>query len=161
MMAPVDRVAMSLGIPKPGNPLYANTVIVIKVDDAPKYLDRYSAAIKLLAGAVKAPQIPSIGYDVTKIDVDGSAALDVVTDLSGFNQPGAADIKPIFQQMFGSGDQVHTYLAVADEKTAVMAYVGVDNLKRALAGAKTPDQGLALDPQIAETSALLPPARSG
>jgi hypothetical protein len=58
--------------------------------------------------------------------------------------------------MFGSGDKMHTYLAVVDDKTAVMAYVGVENVKRAVAAAKATGGGLAADPQIAETTALLP-----
>ena len=51
---------------------------------------------------------------------------------------------------------MHTYLAVVDDKTAVMAYVGVENLKRAVAAAKATGGGLAADPQIAETTTLLP-----
>ncbi len=156
LIAPVDSLAMSLGVPKPGEPQYANFVGLLKVDDSQKYLDQYAAAIGLLSEALKAPQAAAIAYSVQKIDADGSAALDIVTDLSGFNQPGAAEVKSAFEKNFGASDKVHVYLAAVDDKTAVLAYVGVDNLKRAIAAAKAPGANLAADPQIAETAALLP-----
>ncbi len=156
MLAPIDSIAMSMGTPKSGEPLYTNTVMILKVDNVQKYLDQYAATIALFSEALKNPQGPAINYQAQKIDVDGSAALDILTDLSGFNQPGAADVKPMFEKMFGPGDKVHAYLTVVDDKTLVMAYINVDNAKRALVAAKAPAGGLSADPQIAETTALLP-----
>jgi hypothetical protein len=156
MMAPVESMAMSLGVPKPGEPLYSAVVSLFKVDDAAKYLDRYATAITQFNAAFKNPQGPAISYEIKKIDINGAPALDIATDLSALNQPGAPDMKPGFEKMFGPGDKMHTYLAVVDDKTVVIAYVGIDNAKRIVAAAKAAGGGLAADSQIAETAALLP-----
>jgi hypothetical protein len=156
-LAPVESVAIFSGVPEQGEPLSARVVMVLKVDDAAKYLDTYSTAVRQFSDALKNPATPGgIAYDVQKTDVGGCPTIDVVTDLAGFNQPAAAQVKPVFESTFGPGDKLHFYLAAADDKTVVMAYVGPDHLKRALASAKAPGGGLAADPLVGQTSALLP-----
>jgi hypothetical protein len=156
MIEPIESMSILMGTAPAGDPLYGKTVAQMKVDDAKKYLDQYTAAIQLFNETMKDPQVGSLAYEAKAIDVDGRPALDITTDLSKFTQPGAVDIKPVFEKMFGPGDRVHTYLAAADDKTLVMSYVSLENLKRALAAAKAPAQGLVADPQTAETTALMP-----
>ncbi len=156
LISSLDSLALVLAAPKAGEPQFAAHVAVLKVDDAAKYLDRYAAAVEMLAGALKPPQNPLAAYSAQKIDVDGTAALDIVADWSALSPPGAPEVKPAFEKMFGPGDKAHCYLAAVDDKTVVLAYVGLENLKRAIADAKATGAGLAADARVAETTALLP-----
>ena len=156
LISSLDSLALVLAAPKAGEPQFAGHVAVLKVDDAAKYLDRYAAAVEVLAGALKPPQNPLAAYSAQKIDVDGTAVHRHRGGLEALSPPGAPEIKPAFEKMFGPGDKAHCYLAAVDDKTVVLAYVGLENLKRAIADAKATGAGLAADARVAETTALLP-----
>ncbi len=156
LVAPLDSVGLTLGIPKSGEPMFASFGGVIRVADAPKYLDDYATAVNRLAAALKPAQNPAPPYAAQKIDLEGTPAVEVTTDWTALNPPPTPDLKPVLERMFGPGDKGRFYLAAIDDKTLVLAYVGTEQLKRAIAAAKSPAGGLAGDPLVAETLALVP-----
>ena len=156
LISSLDSLALVLAAPKAGEPQFAGHVAVLKVDDAAKYLDRYAAAVEVLAGASSRPKTRSrlIPRRRSTSTAPRRSTSWRIGARSARREPPKSSRR--FEKMFGPGDKAHCYLAAVDDKTVVLAYVGLENLKRAIADAKATGAGLAADARVAETTALLP-----
>ena len=149
-----------MGVTEPGAGLYGKTTVVVTVDDAKGYLDRYEkslAAIREFADETKSPLIPVATSNRVKLgDAD---VLEVSMDLAKVmqaSQPAAPDPQKMMQLFFGPSGKLTIYVAPADEHTVVMAYTSLDRLKSALEFCKSKQPGLSTDAGIAKVTAMLP-----
>ena len=159
MMAPVESMAMTMGAPPANEPLYAGLFGILRVNDSKQYLAGYGDAVKAMNEAFKLPGQQGDMYELTSTTVDGQEVLDLTTNMGAIipaNAPNAAEMKKMFEKMFGTGDKMHAYIAAVDDKTLVNAYVSTNSLKRALAAAKKPGEGLSGNADLQATAKLMP-----
>ena len=155
-MTDVRSMSMVIGQPKPGTSLYANTVGVMKVKNAEKYMADYQKMVASMSDLFK-----GIGMDIQqtkKLKIDDIDGIELTMDMSKMfakmpNNPGT---KPMMQMLFGPEGKLSVYIAPIDDTTIAMSYVNPENIARVKAACKNPQSSLAADADIAETAKLLP-----
>jgi hypothetical protein len=154
-------MSMMMGLVPPDQPLYANTIIVIKVDNASDYLDAYERAMKQIDESMKNSDKPLFGYSVRRQPIGQTEGLRVDVQMKQFmDTTTVPQMEVVFEKMFGATDTMSIYLAARDERTVVGTYISQDRLEQLLA---RPDDWtpLSRDPQVAKTLAMLPDRYSG
>ncbi|HEY2881095.1 MAG TPA: hypothetical protein VGJ15_01650, partial [Pirellulales bacterium] len=160
-LAGQTSAAFAVGVPQVGQSMFSAMTGVTRVDNAKTFMENYETQIAasnvVYQIARGAPQ-----FEVKKWDVDGTPALETIADMSdalkrmqAAQQPGPFDQTAFFNFIFGAGSKMQTYLAPVDDHTVVLSWDSLDNLKKAMAAAKAPHEGLAADAGIKATSALL------
>lgn len=146
--------ALVIGVGK-GKESFLSTIAgVMKVDDAPAFLASYEKGLKEINEITKGLKQPAGGpTTVKKVDVGGSAGLEVVVDMSA---QGAALGKQVLELLVGESGKATMTLAAADAKTVLFRYTAADGLKESLQTYKAKKPGLAADTEVAKTTALLP-----
>ena len=98
----IRSFAVMVGAPKEGQTLFANIIGVMKVDDAPAYINRQEKAMKTLSEALKGLDVPFAPPTTSKrVKVDGRPGLESVTDLTA--SPGLDEAaKQIIENIFGA-----------------------------------------------------------
>ena len=165
MAAQQQNAKFWLGATKPDEPLYGNAVGISKVEDTKKYFALFEEFNQLQFGANKDGR-PIAMSEIHHIRVHGHEALEVIGNMKQMAglQPAllAAPLKAAMIKIFGSDDQVRTYMAAIDEHTVVSAFISVDNLQRAIAAVeRNGGSGGGLDPPAAEIAARLPTDAQG
>jgi hypothetical protein len=160
-MQGVRSMAMLMGLVPQDQPLYANTIIVVKVDDAQGYLDAYQRSMQQIDGVMKNSDKPLFGYSVQRQRIGQTEGLRVDVQMKAFlDTTTVPEMEGVFEKMFGATDTMSIYLAARDEHTVVGTYISQDRLEQLLA---RPDSWtpLSRDPQVVKTLAMLPARSSG
>jgi hypothetical protein len=157
----VRSMSMMMGLVPPDQPLYANTIIVVKVDNASDYLDAYERAMNQIDESMKNSDKPLFGYSVRRQRIGQTEGLRVDVQMKQFLDTATVPgMEGIFEKMFGATDTMSIYLAARDEHTVVGTYISQDRLEQLLARSDdwTP---LTRDPRVAKTLTMLPDRYSG
>ncbi len=159
-MKGMQSMSMMMGLVPADQPLYANTVLVIKTDAARVYMDNYIKSLEQMSALMKQAEKPPFAYDFHRIQLDGVEAVQIEMEMKGMiPADGPPNMDAIFKKMFGSSDTMSIYLAPRDDNTVLGSYVSKDVLTRLL----KQESGVSLsrDPQVAKTLAMLPAKSSG
>lgn len=142
---------------QPDDPLFGNIVARITVDDANAYLVQYKellAAMNELTKDVEKSVLTHMEFQ--DIELGGRMGLKVTSQIPVNPAMGnVPDYKKVMETMFGSGQHVTFYLAVADSHTIVLSYVSPELLLESLDVVNGSEPGIASDPSLAQTAALL------
>jgi hypothetical protein len=147
-----------LGVGKEKEPILSRTLGIMKVDDASAYLASYEKNLAIVNDLLKDSKIPGAGAStVKKVEVGGSAGLEVTMDISK-SLPGGGDeaSKKILESLLGEGGKLTTTMVVADPKTVLFGYTKAAGLKDFLTAYKQKKGGLAMDADVAKVTTLLP-----
>ena len=141
-----------------GDPIYSNMLCAMHVDNSRRLLDAHEKcsqdANKLLQNA-KPGTVKSL--TVKRLEIGGKAALqqELNFDLASMGVPEAS--RPLMDEMLGIGGKMVAYLVAADEHTVLMGIgVSQERMAAALNALKQPKKGLAEDPDLSVTAAMLP-----
>ncbi len=151
-------MAMVMGVPRPGESMYGSTAAILRVADAHKYLDNYEKSLDGMREMQKILNNPLVqAPEVKKVTVEGLAGLEVTIDMS--QAAAAAGGNPMQKKMmdslFGPNGKLKAYLAAADDKTVVMAYVSQANFARTISAVKNPQTSLSADANVSDTAQML------
>lgn len=151
----MKSMAMVMGVPQPGQSLYAAMAAVTKMADAKKYMAEYPKTIERMAKLYeKTPLGLKMEHKGLKIgDVD---AFEFTMDMSGQFANTPPQAKAILDTLLGPNGKLSAYVGAVDPQTIVMAYVSQENFQRAVAAAKATGGGLASDSAVGQTAQLLP-----
>lgn len=161
-MRSVRSMSLVMGVGKPGDSIYGNTVGIMKVDDSKAFMADYEKYTKAYNKIVRGADSPILRpMKINRKEIGGIESLVLRMPIpalpSGEGSPEVdAMMKRMMATMFGPGDGLSIYIAPADEKTIVMSYTGQRMLRRALRALENPKMSLAADPDVAATTALLP-----
>ena len=132
LMQGLHSMAMVLGVGRAGVPLYGDTVMLMKVDNAQEYLDQYSRVIGEMSELGKASQSVLFSYRVEKTPIDGTPGLKVTMNLAAFLPPGQPpEAKKVMELMLGDQKELPIYLAAANPHLVVGAYISQERLMKA------------------------------
>jgi hypothetical protein len=166
-MKGIRSMAMMLGVGKPGEPVYSNVLLVMRANNAKRYLENYERAMHEMGKIGKESKHPFLSYDVERLEIDGSAGLRMSVDMKPFFAQQqqipevAAMMDKMMELMVGSGGKMDVYMAVADETTILGAYVSKERLVETLKNFREGKAQLADDPLVAKTAAMLPKGSHG
>lgn len=151
--------SMVLGVGKDKDPIYANMLGVMRVENAQNFLDGYEEYFKQYNEALKGANSPILQpMEVEKMEVAGVPAFQVTMKLP---KPNAGPMPPAYDQMIeamlGPGGKMVFWIAPADEHTVVSGYVDKAPMERLIAAIKAKQPGLEANAELAKTVALLPP----
>lgn len=161
-MRQLKGMAMVMGVGKGRDPLYANTVGLFSVDDAPAYVDAYFKGMSEAAKLAKDPKSLLAGVKTEKEKIGDAQAIKVSMKVPLPATPGAdmpevkKAMEEMMEKMYGPGGEVVTHLAVADRHTVVMGYTTTEPAAKTIRAVKAGEKGLAGDAGIAKTAAMLP-----
>jgi hypothetical protein len=158
----VRGISMSIGPSKPGQGIYGGMAVSMRVDDSNAFLASYEKALAAMNKLAEQSASPLITKSQTKRFVtDGVDALEVtmqlpaLASLPGVGAPGAPDAKAL-EALLGPSGKVTVFMAAADAKTIVGAYVSKERLQQALKAARDRKASLAADAGIVQTAKHLP-----
>jgi hypothetical protein len=160
MVRSVRGMRMVMGLPEPGNGLYDNTSIAMTVDDAPRFIEDYEeslSAMSQLAQEIKSPLIPTATSQ--RVLLDETQAIEItmkLPDMAALTPAGGPDMQTIMQHMFGAKDQLHVFMAAADEHTMLGSYTSLERLKAALDFYQAKRSGLSENAGVAKVAAAMP-----
>jgi hypothetical protein len=160
MVRSVRGMRMVMGLPEPGKGLYDNTSIAMTVDDAPRFIEDYEeslSAMSQLAQEIKSPLIPTATSQ--RVLLDETQAIEItmnLPDMTALTPAGGPDMQTIMQHMFGAKDQLHVYMAPADEHTVLGSYTSLERLKTALDFYQSKRSGLSENAGVAKVAAAMP-----
>jgi hypothetical protein len=159
-MRQVRSMSMVMKTGKRGDPIFSNVFSVMQVENSQQLLDlqEKSAAnnSKILQNA-KEGILKSM--TVKRLEIAGKPALqyELTYDVSKMAGPDPDASRTVLEPMLGIGGKLLFYYVAADEHTVLMgAGVSQERMVAALDVLKQPKKGLAEDPDVAATAAMLP-----
>jgi hypothetical protein len=159
-MQGVRSVEMLMGIAEPGTGLYGNTTVIMKVDDAKAFFERYEKAITAMGELAKEANSPALPIATAKHTTIGERdALEVSMTLPNLNQaipPGGPNPQKMLETMLGPNGKLTVYLTAVDENTVIMSYVSIERLQSAIYFFESKQPGLLHEAGVAEVAAALP-----
>ena len=157
LMQGLHSMAMVLGVGRAGVPLYGDTVMLMKVDNAQEYLDQYARVIGEMSELGKASQSALFSYRVEKTPIDGTPGLKVTMNLAAFLPPGQPpEAKRVMELMLGDQKELPIYLAAANPHLVVGAYLSQERLVEAIKSANRTEDQLSFDASVKKTVNMLP-----
>lgn len=163
MMRHLKGMSMVMGVGRKRDPLYANTVGLLAVDDAPAYLDGYVKALREATRGTKDDKSILAGMKVEKEKIGDADGVKLSMKVPLPAMPGADDMPEVKKMMedmmekfYGPGGVVTTYFAPADKQTVVMGYTSAGPAEKTLRAVRQGEKGLAGNAQLRATAALLP-----
>lgn len=144
--------------PGRGVPVYRDALLAMRVESAAKFQADYEKLMRSYAELLKpaasklGPAIP-VAVDIRRTQINGLPALEATSQMPLAGEP---QLQQALERLFGQGGKSTTYLAAPDEHTVLVSYASKELLSAAVDAIKTPAKGLAADPQLAKTRALLP-----
>ena len=161
MMRNMRGMSMVMGNAADGAPLYENTTLVMKVNDASGFLENYETSIKQMNEIMKKAKNPPFKYETSRSSHDGLEMLELHMDMSGFLKGQAIpQTQQVMKSMFGDGDKLTVYMAVADEHTILGQYISRERLVKHLKSGQSKE--LLKDQEgFSRTLALLPKTALG
>lgn len=157
-MKGLHGMSMMMGVGKPGDPIYSNIAVVEMVDDSEAFLADYRKTIQAMNRLLKDAE-GSIMKPVKlkEVKIGEASALKLTMKIPMF--PGAEkmpNFDEIMEKLFGPGGKMIAFIAAADEHTILAAYTNRRLLRQCLKAADGTQPGLAADPAVAKTAAMLP-----
>jgi hypothetical protein len=150
-MQGMRSMSMMLGVGRGDEPLYSSLYLVVKADNANQYLDSYLESVREMAKIFESTKFP-FSYEVQPMQFEGRPGLKLSMGMSGmFGPQDVPGAEKMMELMFGSGDTMDVYMAVADDQTVVGAYVSRSNLVDLLESLEQGQDQLASMPEVAET----------
>jgi hypothetical protein len=155
----IRSISAVMGASKSGDPLYGNTIVVMKVENSKAFMDSYEEYFKqyneILKDAKSSLMQP---MKFEKSEVGGVAGFRFETTLpkQQANLPQAAQAEKMMELMFGPGGKIIIYLAPADEHTILMGYISKEPMEHLMASLKQNPAGLAAESDVSKTAAMLP-----
>jgi hypothetical protein len=154
-MRGMRSMGMMMGVGQGDEPLYSSMFIVIKADDAQAYLQNYLDTVREMDEIFSSSEFP-FSYEVEEMQFAGRRGLKLSMDMSGmFGQQEVPEAEKMMELMFGEGDTMDVYMAVADEQTVLGAYVSQPNLTDVLESYVQGQNQLSEMPQVASTVSKL------
>lgn len=168
-----SRVMVVGQLSDPESTVYDNMYQVVKVDDAQEYLERLEEGTRQMAKLMQevgfADKMNMPVPTVKALEIDGHAAVEVITKFPDPAADGAAAEAPAgqmplglfeaqaqrFQEILGASGTIHQYVVVADDQTLVVLH-NKDEAGKIIRAATSGGPGLAGNEQIQHTAALLP-----
>ena len=155
----IHSVSMTMGIGPAGTPLYSNTVGIMQVENAAKFIADYEAYFQEYNPIVKdakSQMLPPL--EIEKIEENGMPGLKFTMKTPQAPEGGmpAPQFEKMQEAMFGPGGKISFWLVPADEHTIFIGYVGKEPMQRALLAAKQGEGGLAAAAGVLQTAARLP-----
>ena len=154
----VHSTSMTLGVGSSDEPLYANLLGIMRVDDAKAFMAGYDQYFEKYNEIIKGAKSPLLQpLESEKCEVAGIPALQVTMAIP---KPQAGPMPPqydkMMEAMLGPGGKLVFWLVPADEHTIVMGYVKKEPMGRLVAALKQSQPGLAADAEVQKTVAMLP-----
>ena len=152
-------MSMMMGVGKPGDPIYSNFAVVERVDDSKAFLADYKKTIEAMNQLVKESESSIMGPSKLKdIEIGGVAGMRLTMKIPMAPQvANVPDFDQIMEKLFGPGGKMIAFMAPADKHTIVAAYTSKKLLRECLQVAQGTKPGLAANPDVAKTAAMLPP----
>jgi hypothetical protein len=110
-----------------------------------------------LAQEIKSPLIPTATSQ--RVLLDETQAIEItmkLPDMAALTPAGGPDMQTIMQHMFGAKDQLHVFMAAADEHTMLGSYTSLERLKAALDFYQAKRSGLSENAGVAKVAAAMP-----
>jgi len=157
-MKGVQGMSMIMGMADSGQPIYQGVSGTIRVDNSEAFLDQYGELVKSISElAADAEKSPLTKMTAAPTEIDGHKGLELSMDLSPmFDKEELAKLVPVFKAMYGPEGKLTVYLAAADEKTVVFAYLDKNRAAQAAKAVTDPEASLAADPSVAAMMKRLP-----
>ncbi len=155
----LHSMSMVLGVGKSDEPLYANMLGLMRVDNAQEFMDGYEKYFQKYNELIKDSKSPLLKkMDVEKCEFAGAHGLKVTMEIP---KPQTGPMPPqydkVMEAMFGPGGKMVFWIAPADEHTVVTGYVSKEPMEKLIADLKQKKPGLVENAELAKTAALLPP----
>ena len=133
LLKDLHSMAMVLGVGQAGEPLYGDTVFLMRVGNAQEYLDNYARGIGEMSELGKASKSSLFSYRVEETPIDGKPGLKVSMNMAAFLAAGQPpEAKKMMELMFGTQDELSIYLVAANPHLVVGAYISQERLVKAL-----------------------------
>ncbi len=164
-MQGVHSFGMRMGASEPGEGLYGDTAMVVKVDDSKLYMNGYEeslATMSALAKETEGPYLPTASC--RHVERDGADVLEVTMELDNLEslmQAGGPDPEAMKRILFGPDGTLKHYVVAADTETVVIVYNSIEKLKSVLASVRANKPTMSKDPGVAKVSASLPRGAHG
>jgi len=157
-MKKVRGMSLMMGVGPKGASLYSKMLIIMRVEKSDKFMADYEDAIKQYAEFLKKVDSPVLRpIELEKTEIGGVRALQMTMAVpkqpAGMQTPRYDEM---MEAMFGPGGKLTAWAVPADEHTVVVGYVDKGSLQEAVRAVKQGRSGLASDPGVAKTAALLP-----
>lgn len=157
-MSRIRGMSMLMGVGKPGDPIYSNILVTEKVDDSKAFLADYRKTIRAMNQFVKQTESWVLSpVKLRELDIAGVPALKLTMVFP--NVPAAAgqpDYDEMMKKLFGPTGKMVAFIVPADEHTILATYTTRRLLRRSLKAVQGTAAGLAADPGVAQTAAMLP-----
>jgi len=157
-MKGMRSMTLVMGVGKPGTSLYENMAVVMKVDDAEKFMANYEESIKKINELTEDAESSIFrGMKTRKIKLDDADALELSMKFP--KMPGmenVPDFERMTKAMFGPEGKLNIYIVPADDHTVVAAYVSKAKARQCMKLIREGAAGLAGHKGVARTAALLP-----
>jgi hypothetical protein len=150
LMKGLRGASLEMGVPKPGEPLYSRMMGFLRVKDSQRYLDEQKKSNE----ALNKLKIQGAAYEFNMKEVEGFPGMEMTVAAADENAPNAAMQKMILDKMLGPNGKA--YIAAINPNTVAMAYVNSKNITQLAERFKSSGPGLARDPDVKLTAALLP-----
>lgn len=156
-MKKIQRMAMLLAVGEKDDPIYSGTVALMKVDDAPQFLRDYPELLKRMKAILgDAKDSPFGELESSQLEIEKHPAIKVVMGRPKMpSGPALPVAEKIFDAMFGPGQPITFYMAVADQHTLVAGYINPDLIATTIQSLKGSEH-LASRKEVETTTALLP-----
>lgn len=164
LTAGYKSMAMMMGVPKPGQSMYADTYALMRVDNAQEFIKTYQSRIEEYAKVLRSLNTLLFGnYEAKKSTVDGLDVVEITYSMEKQmekmkqDSPATApQTDAVWKMMFGPERNMKMYYAPAGNSTVVSVFMDPAHLKPAIEAAKSPRNGVAADAGVKTTIALLP-----
>jgi hypothetical protein len=158
-MRGMRSMAVLMGVGEGDEPLYGRMLLIIKTKDAKAYLESYEAAMAEMMKIFKEADSPLFSFESQRTEIDGLPVLKLTMDMEPFlaGQGQGPEVKKMMELMFGSGGKMDVYMAAADQRTVVGAYVSANQLAPAVKAIQEGKPLLTDEAGVAKTAAMLPP----
>ncbi len=158
MMRRTSGMSMLFAVGTPGEAIYSKMLAAMRVGDAKKFIQDYSAYVENIRKLVEGnKQSLFTGMESKPIEIGGRPGLEVRMDMpSPPMMKQVPQYDEMMEKMVGPGGKIRVYLVAADKHLVLAGYTNQNLLKRALAALPGSSQTLARQPGIRQVAKKLP-----
>jgi hypothetical protein len=154
----IRSMSMLLGASENDEPLYANMLGIIRVDDAKKFMTDYENYIPQYNEIIKdSKSLAMQKMEIEKCEVGGIPSLRFKSDIP--KPPNAAmtpNYDKLMENLVGPEGKMVFYITPADQNTIAFGFIDKGPLERMIASMKEKSAGMTGDADVSKTAALLP-----
>lgn len=154
----IRSISMFMGVGESGDPIYANMLAIVRVDNATAFIDSYEKYFQQYNDVIRGSKSEVMQpVEVERTEIAGKSALQCKTKMP---EPPAGQKPPnydkLMEALIGPGDSLVFWIAPADEHTVVIGQVDKKLLEQAIALIGQNKPGLESDAGVKKTAAMLP-----